>query len=327
MESFNFKDEKDRINHFDFLPTALINYSKLSVHLGVDLWVKQDDLFQFCGGGNKARKLQYILCEAQKNGYNALVTTGGAQSNHVRASALMAKQLGWKSKVVIHDEQPKNTPYTGNLKLTQLAGAKIRFVKKDDVTRAMDEAMEDLKNDGYNPYYIWGGGHCVEGSYAYYKAVEEVCNQLKSEDYPEYIVVASGTGTTQAGIVAGCRKFFPETRVMGISVARDKERGSNVILESLRELNSYLGSNEKNNSAIHFDDSFVGEGYEAIYPELLETIKWAAETEGLILDPTYTGKAFHGLLEYVKEGIIPKGAKVLFWHTGGLLNLMASKDI
>jgi 1-aminocyclopropane-1-carboxylate deaminase/D-cysteine desulfhydrase-like pyridoxal-dependent ACC family enzyme len=229
--------------------------------------------------------------------------------------------------MVIHAKKPKHECLAGNLKLTQLCGAETRFVKMGDVSDAMNQAMNNLKEQGYNPYYILGGGHCVEGSYAYYEAVEEVAGQLKPEDYPDYIILPSGTGTTQAGIITGCSAFLPRTTVLGVSVARDKERGTKIIKESLEELGNYLGTAAKNNDYVHFDDSFVGKGYEAIYPALLQTIKWAAKTEGLILDPTYTAKAFRGLLDYVKGDLIPQGSSVLFWHTGGLLNLMASKGI
>jgi len=306
--------------------TPLHYYDKLSNLLNVKIFVKHDDSFQFYGGGNKARKLKYIIFENQKK-INAIVTAGGLQSNHVRAAALLCAQLGWKSIMIIHAKKPKNEYYTGNLKLTQLCGAEIRFVEMENVPEAMDKAMDDLKEKGNKPYYIWGGGHCVEGAYAYYEAVKEVKTQLKYENYPDYIVFASGTGTTQAGIIAGCNKFFPNTKVLGISIARNKERGIKIIKESFDELNNHLGITKKNSENIFFDDSFIGEGYEAIYPEVLKTIKWAAQTEGFLLDPTYTGKAFYGFMEYVKKGIIPKGKNVLFWHTGGLLNLISSKEI
>jgi 1-aminocyclopropane-1-carboxylate deaminase/D-cysteine desulfhydrase-like pyridoxal-dependent ACC family enzyme len=315
------------VENFSFLPTPLQFYKTLSEELGVKLRVKHDDLFQACGGGNKARKLQYSVKAAQKEGHNAIVTTGGAQSNHVRATALMTARLGWKAIMVVHGEEPKTEIYQANLKLARLSGAKIRFVKADNVASAMDQSMEELKNDGYNPYYMRGGGHCVAGCYSYYDAVKEVKAQLKPEDYPDYLVLASGTGATQAGLIAGCGSLLPGARVLGISVSRNKERGSQVIHESLRELNGALARAGENAQEIHFDDAFVGEGYEAAYPRLLETIEWAAKAEGLVLDPTYTGKAFWGLVDYVRKGAVAKGANVLFWHTGGIFNLMASKDI
>jgi 1-aminocyclopropane-1-carboxylate deaminase/D-cysteine desulfhydrase-like pyridoxal-dependent ACC family enzyme len=315
------------VESFFYLPTPLRFYKTISEQLGVKLLVKHDDLFQDCGGGNKARKLQYSLKAAQNKGHNAVVTTGGVQSNHVRATALMCARLGWKATMVLHGEEPKADFYQANLKLARLSGAKVQFVIADDIASAMHQSMDELKDDGYNPYYMRGGGHCVEGCYAYYDAVKEVKAQLNSQDYPDYLVLASGTGATQAGLIAGCESLFHDARVLGISVSRNKERGCQVIRESLNELNDALAIAGNYSQAINFDDAFVGGGYEAVYPRLLETIEWAAKVEGLVLDPTYTGKAFCGLVEYVRKGSIAKGANVLFWHTGGIFNVMASNHI
>jgi len=306
--------------------TPLIFYKRISKLMKIQLYVKRDDLYPLTGGGNKARKMQYIFNNARFKGSNAIVTAGGIQSNHVRVAALMAAANGWPSIMIIHAEKPKQDTLRGNLKLTALTGAELRFVEMKDVAAAMDDAMDDLFQKGRTPFYIWGGGHCVEGSYAYYQAVKELKEQF-GENKPDYILVASGTGTTQAGIEIGTRHFFPECQVIGVSIARKNERGGEVILTSMRELDDYLNNPVSLPDNIHFDDSYIGNGYETTYPELIETIRWAARTEGLILDPTYTGKAFHALRQYVQNGIIPQGAKVLFWHTGGLLNLMASESI
>ena len=314
-------------NNFPFKPTPIDYLGRISEKLNIKLWCKRDDFFHASGSGSKARKLKYILASAKQNGHNAVVTAGGIQSNHVRATALMCAELGWKSIMIIHDKKPLSNVFDGNLKLTKLAGADIRFVDKKDVSSKMDSAVLELTNQGDNPLYIWGGGHCAEGSYAYYDAIKEVKNQLNEEDYPDYIIHASGTGTTQAGIELGCRIFLPNCRVIGISVAREKTRGINIISDSITELGTYLGIEDIPDDTIIFDDRWMGEGYESTYPELLRTIEWAAKTEGLILDPTYTGKAFHALIKMVENGEIPKNSKVLFWHTGGLLNLMSSQQI
>lgn len=299
-------------------------YKSHNLFSKINLFIKQDDLFPFPGGGSKARKLKYILNDHVVSKYNAIVTAGGNQSNHLRSTALCGAMLGWKTISIIHDTKPSK--FDGNLKLTQLAGSECRFVEMAEVKKAMDNAMEDLRNEGYNPLYIWGGGHCIEGSLAYYEATKELKTQLNGI-IPDYIFVASGTGTTQAGIEIGIRQFFPHCKVIGISVARERSRGSEKIIESMHELNDYLNTPVSNFENLIFDDNFVGKGYQDTYPELLETIKWAAKTEGLILDPTYTGKAFHALSEYVKNRTIHPNANVVFWHTGGLLNLMASNQL
>lgn len=299
-------------------PLTEIVYNHLTIN------VKRDDLFPIVGGGSKGRKLYYILNKAVKEGYNAVVTTGSNQSNHMRSTAIMAAQIGWKSIMIVHDKQP--VLYTGNLKITSMTASELRFVNKEEVKDAMDKAMQDLTLQGYKPLYIWGGGHSVEGAYAYYKAVEELSGQL--DKAPDYIVVASGTGTTQAGIEIGVKKFMPSCKVLGVSISREKERGLLAVYNSMVELNAYLNLDlPLDSNEVCFDDSFVGKGYEDVYPNLVYTISNAAKKHGLILDPTYTGKAFHAMLNYIDNGIIEHNAKVVFWHTGGLLNLTSSNNI
>ena len=305
-------------------PTLLKYYTSISEQLNINIWVKHDDLYPLPGGGSKARKLNYILNENVRKNYNAIVSAGSNQSNHLRATALWAAKLGWKLICIIHDDEP--VIYEGNLKVVKLTGAELRFVKKSEVKEAMDNAMVDLKNEGYKPFYIWGGGHCVEGAFAYYEAVKELKEQLTGVQ-PDFLFVASGTGTTQAGIEIGVRQFLAGCKVIGISVAREKQLGKKAILESMNTLNNYLGKPINMPDDIEFDDNWMGNGYEATYPKLIDTIKWAAKTEGLILDPTYTGKAFHALIMYVKNNVIKPKSNVVFWHTGGLLNLMATNKI
>jgi 1-aminocyclopropane-1-carboxylate deaminase/D-cysteine desulfhydrase-like pyridoxal-dependent ACC family enzyme len=296
----------------------------ISKHLGIKLLIKRDDLYPLPGGGNKARKLDCILNQKVKKKYNAIVTTGSSHSNHIRATAIYAAMLGWKTICIIHDQRPRE--YEGNLKITGMTGAELRFVEKDEVKVSMDNAMEELKENGYNPLYIWGGGHCLEGSYAYFKAVKELKEQLGNV-IPSYLFTASGTGATQAGIEIGIKRFLPGCQVVGISVARERERGVNAILESMTELNTFLSCPVQISQNINFDDKYIGHGYASAYPEMLETIRWAAKSEGVILDPIYTGKAFHAMREYVYKGLVPQNSVVIFWHTGGLLNMLASKEI
>jgi len=315
------------MRHLPFTPTPIDSSVRLAGRLGIRLFIKRDDLFPLSGGGNKARKLQYIMASAQERRVDAVVTAGGLQSNHVRATAVMAAKLGWKATMVIHSRKPRGRILAGNLKLTQLAGARLRFVEAKEVSTAMDTAMSDLKDAGHNPLLIPGGGHSPEGTYAYYAAVKEVRSQLRPGDYPEFIVMASGTGTTQAGIAAGCHEVFPKCKVIGVSVARETARGSTIIGEGIDGLYALLGKGRPRDIDVRLDDKFTGGGYEAVTPGVLDTIKWASANEGLIQDPTYTGKAFHALRAYVAKKKIPRGANVLFWHTGGLMNLVASKSL
>jgi len=285
----------------------------------INLKIKRDDLYPLVGGGSKARKILYILNYAIKKGYNAFVTNGGIQSNHARAAALITSRGGIKCSLVLHDENPESQhKLAGNLMLMKMAGADIRFCHLSELAVVMDEEMARLKEQGYNPLYIWGGGHCLQGSLAYYDAAMEAREQC-GEWIPDYVVHASGTGTTQAGLIAGYADL--PTKVVGISVAREKARGSKVVKDSLIELGEYL-KNDFTQKDVYFRDEWIFGGYEKYSQELLDVIDGAAR-KGLILDPTYTGKAWFALLKMIESGEIAEGSNVLFWHTGGLLNLLS----
>ena len=299
-------------------PLHKLNYELFS-KLNINLYIKRDDLYPISGGGNKGRKLEYIINNKVKKKYNALVTTGGSQSNHIRASLIRAKELGWKSHIIIHDHKPQ-VEETGNLKLTKLMADKVTYVDIKDVAVSMDNAISELKREGYNPLYIWGGGHCLEGTLAYHNAVIELSSQLKKIQ-PQYIFLASGTGATQAGLVSGAKQFFDDCKVIGISISRDAKKGKNEVYNSVRQIENHLGFNRCSMKDIYFDDSFSGGGYDISYKGLDEIIKDLAKF-GIILDKTYTAKAFYGMIEYALQGKIKPNSNIIFWHTGGLLNFL-----
>lgn len=292
----------------------------LSQKIGVDLRIKRDDFFPMSGGGNKARKIWYIVDYAIKNGYDALVTNGGIQSNHARAAALASAEKGLECKLVLHGDTGKAHKLEGNLLLMHLADADIEVVSLSQLSEAMDRSMEELRAKGLNPLYVWGGGHCVQGALAYYEAVKEFKKQAGNWE-PDYVLFASGTGTTQAGLAVGFADR--NIKVIGVSVAREKERGEAVVRSAVDELADYLGIGK--NIDVYFRDDWICGGYEKFDDAVVENINMAAKYDALILDPTYTGKAFTGLVDMVNNGEIAKGSKVLFWHTGGILNLMSSE--
>jgi len=304
--------------------TELTVADSLSRTLGIDLKIKRDDLFPLPGGGSKARKALYISDMAIREGYNCIVTNGAVQSNHARAMALVSAELGLKCCLLLHSENAiTESDISGNYLLMKLAGAEIAIVEKVNLSSAMNEAMESMKQRGYKPLYVWGGGHCYEGTLAYFEALLELASQLENSDWiPDYIVHASGTGTTQAGLVAGVSVVGWNTKVIGISIAREKKRGVSVIEGALSEFCKRHGIPIPEN-VIDFRDNWLFGGYGKHSTELLRTIEEAAKN-GLILDPTYTGKAFLGLVNLVESRRIREGARVVFWHTGGLLNLMSS---
>lgn len=302
--------------------TRIDQASRLSRLLGVDLRIKRDDLYPCSGGGNKGRKIRPFLKDIAATGCDAVVTNGGVQSNHARVAALAAAEQGWPCRLVLHGEPEALDDPKGNLLLMKLAGADIDIVPPERFAGQLEFAMQMFRDSGRIPYLIPGGGHSVLGSATYADAVDEVATQ--SEEWiPEVIVLASGTGTTQAGILAGVERRNWNVRLIGVSVARRNPRGTAVTQSAYDELRSHLKLSGSE-LTVEFRDEWIDGGYEVAGSRVLETIRETARNGGLILDPTYTGKAFMALTDLVKNGEIASGAKVLFWHTGGLLNLMAS---
>lgn len=276
--------------------------------------------YPFLFGGSKARKLNSILDNAKEKHSNAIVSAGSATSNHARDCALACAQLGWKCTLVIHDVEDYSQQ---NLFLMKLSGANLVFCEMADVSLLMDNAMKSYRSQGFNPYYIWGGGHSVYGSLALKHAVDEFANNNKNW-IPDYVIVASGTGGTQAGLHVGFEQLFPNTKVIGISVARDNKRGTDAVLKAVRELTDFCNLPPSKNN-IFFKDDYVGAGYGCTYPELINVVKEYAE-KGVFTDLTYTGKALYGLVMLLKNKEISANAKILFWHTGGAFNLLDDKN-
>jgi len=250
-------------------------------------------------GGNKARKIVEIGKYAISNKFDTLVTNGGVQSNHCRATALFCAQNNLKCRLVLHSEKPINK-IEGNHMLAKLAGAEISFTPLSELSNAMDKAMLQEIEKGNKPFYIWGGGHSLEGSLAYYNAFNELEKQCAASDWiPDYIILPSGTGTTQAGIHVGNETTCWQTKIIGVSVAREKKRGKKIIEDSCNELRTYCNEKSINKNEIIFLDDYTAGGYERCNRKIVEIIKTVAKN-GIILDPTYTGKAFWGLSELIK---------------------------
>lgn len=303
-------------------PTPLIENSRLLAKFGldIDLRIKHDDLYPMAGGGIKARKICYIMRDLIANGHDVIVTNGAPQSNHARAAAVLSAKLGIKCHIVVVLDPRKVYRDTGNILLMRLSGATIEFCSKENLAKCMDQAVDRFRTMGHNPLYVWGGGHCLAGTIAFIEAAGEAQSQC-GEWQPDYLVFASGTGTTQAGLSIGYAG--QPTHVIGISVARDTERGTQVIHECIDEYLNYTSTHGKINIEVDFRDEWTDGGYEKTSPALLDVVNKAAQA-GCFVDPTYSGKALRGLKELVEYGEIPQSSKILFWHTGGLMNLLAS---
>lgn len=290
--------------------------NSISNYLKVNLSVINESYFPKFLGGNKARKIVPILESAKKKNCNALVSSGSANSNHARVVALAAAEIGWKCHLIIHDDEDYKK---ANLQLMKISGAHLEFCKLSQVSLKMDNAMKSFAMKGFKPYYIWGGGHSMEGTLAYYNAVFEYKNILKN-NMPDYVFVTSGMGGTQAGLHLGFRELFPKTKVIGISIARKKNKGEKIIFNEVNKLANFLNVQKICNNEVIFFDDWVGEGYGATYPKLFKYIKKAAELDGLITDPVYTGKTLTAIFNMVENGVIKRKSNILFWDTGGLFN-------
>lgn len=288
--------------------------------------VFRDDLYPFLGGGNKGRKMDEIAKDIFEKEADALVTTGGFQSNHCRAVAIFAAQEKMKCTLVLHGSKSDFLKQTGNAMIMRLSGANIIFV--DDpaqIGQAMDNAMTDYQECGYKPYYIYGGGHTLEGGLAYINAVEDLKQYCQEENWtPTYIFHASGTGSTQSGILAGLDKHkFRNTQVIGISVGRGAEQANKIVNHFYDELCTKYHINCLNKDVNVLDDYLMG-GYGHYNDELKQLSANSIKKYGFTLDTCYVGKAFFGMLDYVKKNHIEE-RNVLFWHTGGVFNFLAEQ--
>lgn len=289
----------------------------------LSLNVVRDDIFPFIGGGSKARKAVAYEKYLRENGYNAVVTCGGIQSNHNRAMALMCTRNGWKCHLCIQGSEERFLSEKGNALLCRLSGAKCECIKPEDTSVAMDRAMEQLKTEGYNPYYVIGGGHNLPGGTCFVDAIKELKKQCDEINYkPDYIFLASGTGSTQAGIVVGLDLVgWNDVKCIGISVARQQERGKQVIIEFANMLAKHYNIEKDYSNDIIFNTDYLYGGYEKYTPEMEKYLKKAMQETGLMFDTTYSGKGFYGMMQEIEKNKL-YDKNIIFWHTGGIMNIM-----
>lgn len=303
-------------------PTPIDDLSRLRDALGTrgTLLVKRDDAIPFGFGGNKVRKLQLVAARALAEGADTLITTGGLQSNHARATAAVAARMGLGCVLVANGTPPARP--TANALLDRLLGAEVRYVgSREARAPAMENAASELRARGRRPFVIPLGASTPLGAAAYALAVVELLTQIAP---PELIVLSTSSGGTQAGVIAGCRLHALPTRVVGISADDPSAAiGAEVgrILSGLEELLD-VPRGTLTGAPIEIDDGFVGEGYGIPTPQSTEAIELSARHEALFLDPTYTAKAMAGLIARARAGALQTGTTV-FWHTGGQVGLFA----
>ena len=255
-------------------------------------------------------------------GYNACVTTGGIQSNHNRAIALMCARNGWKCHLVYHGTQGRFEAEKGNALLVRKSGATVEFVNAENIGPAMDAAITQLSKEGYKPMYIHGGGHDIPGGVALVEAVKALKVKCDRAGYkPKYIFHASGTGSTQAGIAVGLDLVgWADVKLIGISVARQKARGTLLIEDFANMLAKYYGFDKDYHGKIEFITDYLSGGYENYSLEMTGFLDDIMRQTGIPFDSTYSGKALYGMTDLLAKNNIT--GNVLFWHTGGLMNLM-----
>lgn len=307
---------------FAQLPSPLESLPRLQAELSprLTLLVKRDDAIGFGFGGNKVRKLRLVAAHAVADGADTLITCGGIQSNHARATAAFAARLGLRC-ILVANGAPQAAP-TANALLARLLGAEMRYVRtREERAPAMAAAAAECTHGGGRPVVIPLGASTPLGAAAYSLAVGELLQQHQA---PDVIVHATSSGGTQAGLVAGCRLQGLATRVIGVSADDPANAIEAEVRRILRGLETLAGldSGAFGDVPVEVDDRFVGSGYGQPTPGSIESQRLAARREALFLDNTYTAKAMAGLIERAGAGEFD-GATVVFWHTGGQVGLFA----
>jgi len=299
---------------FNTYPTPIQYYGEFQ---GNKIYIKRDDLTEPTLGGNKVRKLELFLAEAKNKDADYIVTYGSAQSNHCRLTVSMSNKLGFKVLLIL--SKTDKVRYNGNFLLYDVFDTEIIWTDTYNVSETIDKIINTLKFEGYSPYFIQGGGHGNLGTHAYKLVFDEILDQeIQLGISFDKIFHASGTGTTQAGLIVGNKIHKQNKDIIGISIARKEKRGKKVIADSIKDYILYKDEKIRfSDEDIIFVDKYVGQGYADIYPGIISTIKFVAKKSSILLDPVYTGKAFYGMLRYIEENNI-KDNNVLFIHTGGI---------
>lgn len=305
-----------------FLPTPVEALPTLGGALGIDLWIKRDDFTGFGGGGNKVRKLEFLMADAVAQGVKVLITTGGHQSNHARMVAAAARRFGMHPVLVLRGHPPAQ--YQGNLLLDRLFGAELEFLDPDAyfdlIAPRMQAHADAAAARGEKAYIIPVGGATPLGALGYVAAAREMAAQYAEagRKAPDVILLPVGSGGTLAGLTVGISEVWPETRIIGIAVSGSAVPFPERIAPMATAAAALIGGSRVwQPGEIRVETGHVGPAYGVPSEAGNAAIHRAAKTEGLLLDPVYTGKAMAGLIALVEAGEIAQGARVLFLHCGG----------
>ena len=316
-------DKQSRVS-IAHLPTSLEALPRLTVQLGgPELWIKRDDQTGLATGGNKARKLEFLVADALAQGADTLITAGAAQSNHARQTAAAAARFGLGCTLVLRGAEPPQAQ--GNLLLDRLLGAEVVWAREQPLAGVMAQVAEKAWAAGHRPYAIPYGGSNPSGACGYVAAMEELLAQGAERNlHFDHVVLASSSGGTQAGLAVGARALGYEGRVLGISVDEPAGALRRKLADLATATAAHLGLGltfTPEDFAV--DDGYLGGGYGVVGDLERETLRTLARMEGILLDPVYTGRAFGGLLDLVRRGTFQPEERVLFWHTGGTAGVFA----
>lgn len=321
---------RHRLGH---LPTPLEPMHRLTAHLrgrgtSPSIWLKRDDCTGLATGGNKTRKLEYLVGNALEQGADTLVTCGAVQSNHVRQTAAAAAVTGLACDLLLESRVQRDEEYeqSGNVLLDALLGARIvdRLPSGTDMQAAMDEHAATLTKAGRTPYVIPGGGSNPVGALGYVGCAQEL---LVADVRIDAVIHATGSAGTQAGLIAGLWGSRSGIPVLGISVRQPEEAQVALVHDlAVRTLHKLGVTDELPVEAVAVDDRFVGPGYGVPTREMVDAIELVARTEGVLLDPVYSGKGMAGLLRLIEEGRFGADENVAFVHTGGVVGLFGYRS-
>jgi D-cysteine desulfhydrase family pyridoxal phosphate-dependent enzyme len=318
------------------LPTPLDKLENLTETLErFDVFLKRDDMTGLAFGGNKARKLDFIIADALNQGADTLVTWGGVQSNWCRQVAAAAAQIGMKAVLVLFKSSASSSENDGNLLLDHMFAADVRIVEAGaianmmelaSVQRFLDPIVDEVKQGGDVPYLLPIGGSLVEGSMgqpwgsvAYVNAFAELAEQASADDVRiDSVILATGSGSTQAGLLVGAKVFSPATRIIGITVYSSKQKMTEYVESIAKATIKQLDSSvELLDEDIIVFEEYLRDGYGIFNEDVGSALSLMAESEGVLLDPVYTGKAMVGMLDLMNKDYFADGENIVLLHSGG----------
>lgn len=319
-----------RLGH---LPTPLEPMDRLSEVLGGPrLWVKRDDCTGLSSGGNKTRKLEYLMADAQARGADTIITQGATQSNHARQTTAAAAKLGMACHILLEDRTNSNNEsyiMNGNVLLDRLHGATVtKRSGGTDMNAEMTTFANKIIQDGGKPYIIPGGGSNPTGALGYVNCARELAEQATDIGLKiDALVHATGSSGTQAGLVAGLTAIKSDIHLLGIGVRAPQDKQEQMVFDLAQKTADHLGTGLTiDRSDVRANCNYVGPGYGMPTPGMIDAVKLLAQTEGLLFDPVYSGKGLDGMIDQIRNGYFDGMDNVVFLHTGGSAALFGYPD-